>query len=391
MRFLKSPKFLILLIVFVNFLGYGIVFPILPIMAEEYGGNPIISGILIASFSIMQVISMPILGRLSDRYGRRPLLIFSLAGTVISFTIMGMTHSIFWLLIARIIDGASGGNLSIAQAYIADITSRQNRAGGMGILAAGISLGFIMGPLWGGFFSKISLAAPFYAAAIITAFSVVLTFFFLPESVGKKEITYEKKYFHFGSFLRSLKSNSFISFYIVNLLIFWSQSAVFTTMSLFGKDVLSLSVAGVSLLFAFGGIISVLIQGFLVGRLVKLFSEERIFIGGSLLTILGFAVLAKSSTISLFFLGNTIYSIGGSLLVPLIQSLVSERSPQHEQGGNLGLLQSFGSFGRIIGPIVAGFIYEKYSPFAPAIMGAVIMTVIFLLSLRLFKVRKNLS
>src|SRR3989338_1338415 len=183
MKFFKSPKFLIFLIVFVNFLGYGIVFPILPLLTESYGGDPLISGILIGVFSLMQVGAMPVLGRLSDRYGRRPLLIFSLWGTVLSFLMMGMTHSIFWLLIARIIDGASGGNISIAQAYIADITDKKDRVGGMGVLAAGISLGFIVGPLWGGFFSKISLAAPFIAASVITFVSIILCHFFLPESL----------------------------------------------------------------------------------------------------------------------------------------------------------------------------------------------------------------
>src|SRR3989344_8516704 len=132
MKFVKTAKFLIFLIVFINFLGYGIVFPILPLLTIEYGGNPLISGVLIGIFSLMQVLAMPVLGRLSDRYGRKPLLLYSLWGTVVSFAIMGVTHSIFWLLIARIIDGISGGNLSIAQAYMADVTERKDRATGMG-------------------------------------------------------------------------------------------------------------------------------------------------------------------------------------------------------------------------------------------------------------------
>jgi DHA1 family tetracycline resistance protein-like MFS transporter len=382
--FIKSPKFLIFLIVFVNFLGYGIVFPILPLLTEQYGGNPLISGILIGIFSLMQVVSMPFLGRLSDRYGRRPLLIFSLWGTVLSFTLMGITHSIAWLMVARIIDGISGGNLSIAQAYIADITDRSNRTGGMGVLAAGISLGFIFGPLWGGFFSKISFSAPFIAAAILTLISVMLTQFFLPESVSRQELKYEKKHFDFASLLHPGK-NSISYFYLMNLLVFWAQSGLFTTLSLFGKDVLALSVVSVSVLLAFGGIISAIIQGYLVGRLVKRIAEEKIFIVSAGLAVIGFAVMALDRSIVTFVIGNMIFSTGGSFLVPLAQSLVSKASSEHEQGGNLGLLQSFGSVGRIIGPISAGYIYETYSPFSPLIMGAVLMGIIFLLGLKVAK------
>ncbi|MBI3380269.1 MFS transporter [Candidatus Gottesmanbacteria bacterium] len=384
MNFIKSPKFLIFLIVVVNFLGYGIVFPILPLLTEQYGGDPIISGFLIAIFSLMQVISMPILGRLSDRYGRKPMLLFSLWGTVFSFALMGLTHSIFWLMVARIIDGISGGNLSIAQAYIADVTDKKGRAGGMGVLAAGISVGFIFGPLWGGFFSKISLAAPFIAATILTVISVLLTQFFLPESVSKQEFSYEKKHFSFAAFWRHITEPVMLILYATNLFLFWAQSGVFTTMSLFAKDVLGMTVAGVSLLFAFGGILSALIQGFAIGKVVARVSEEKIFIVSAIIGVVGFAIMARGSNWILFTLGITIFSIGNSFLMPVITSLVSEKSSEHEQGGNMGLLQSFGSVGRIFGPIAAGFLYETISPFTPSVMGAVIMVIILGFGVKLF-------
>ncbi len=301
MKFLKSPKFLIFLVVFVNFLGYGIVFPLLPILTLDYGGNPLISGVMIGIFSLMQVISMPVLGRLSDRWGRKPLLLFSLWGTALSFAMMGVTHSLFWLLIARIIDGISGGNLSIAQAYIADVTDRKGRAGGMGIIGAGISLGFIIGPLWGALFGKISLSAPFIAATILTLISVFLTQFFLPESVTKKELTYEKKYFHFIGFLKDLAKSDLRGLFLINLLLFWAQSGLFTVMPLFGQDILNLDLFGISLLFAMGGVMSAIIQGFGVARAVKVISEEKLFILSSAVTVLGFGVMTFSSSIVLFF------------------------------------------------------------------------------------------
>lgn len=389
MKLLRSQKFLIFLIVFVNFLGYGIVFPILPLLTEQYGGDPIMSGILIAVFSLMQVVAMPILGRLSDKYGRRPLLIFSLWGTVASFALMGLTHSLFWLLIARIIDGASGGNISIAQAYIADITDKKHRAGGMGVLAAGISLGFILGPLWGGLFSQISLAAPFIAATIITLISVVLTQFFLPESLPEKEFIYEKNHFGFKSLWQSLTRGPILFLYITYMLLFWAQSGVFTTMSLFGKDVLHISVFRISLIFSFGGILSAVIQGFAIEKAVARVVEEKLFIISAIVGAIGFVVMGMGSTIVLLFIGMTVFSLGNSFLAPVVQSLASEKSSVHEQGGSMGILQSFGSIGRIFGPIIAGYLYEKVGPFSPSVMGAVIFAVICCIGVSLIKMNNT--
>lgn len=153
-------------------------------------------------------------------------------------------------------------------------------------------------------------------------------------------------------------------------------------MSLFGRDILSLDLVGISLLFASGGVMSAIIQGYGVGKAVKVISEEKLFILSSVVTIIGFGVMSIASNTVLFFIWITVFSIGNGFLAPVIQALVSEKSSEHEQGGNMGMLQSFGSVGRIFGPIVAGYIYQSINPFSPAIMGAVIMVVIFLLGMR---------
>jgi len=383
MKFVKTAKFLIFLIVFINFLGYGIVFPILPLLTIQYGGNPLMSGILIGIFSLMQVIFLPVLGRLSDRFGRRPLLLLSLWGTVISFILMAATRSIFWLLIARIIDGASGGNLSIAQAYIADITDKKNRAGGMGIIAAGITLGFILGPLWGGFFSRYGLSVPFLAAAVITFISIILTQFFLKETITGKEIAYEKSHFSLNSFFKKATNPDLIILYFSNLLLFWAQSGVFTTLSLFGKDILNITVAQISLLFAFGGILSALIQGVIIGPTIKLTGEKRLFIFSTLIALFGMILLGLSNSTVILFAGLTVFAVGNGFLLPVIQAIVSEKSSPHQQGGNLGFMQSFGSIGRIFGPILAGFIYQSVNPYSPAVMGIIIFILVLILGLKL--------
>lgn len=381
MKFLKNPKFLIFLIVFINFLGYGMVFPLLPLITESYGGNPLISGVLIASFSVMQMIAMPILGRLSDRYGRKPMLLFSLWGTVVSFLMMAFTHSIFWLLVARIIDGASGGNLSIAQAYMADKTEKQDRAGGMGIIAAGLSLGFIFGPLWGGIFTKISPTAPFFTASLLTFVSIIFTTIYLPESIKKAEIEYEKKHFSLKEFIRHELRPVLLILFVINLLFFWAQSGVFTVLSLFGKDILRISFTKLSLVLAFGGIVSATIQGFAIKPVIKFVGEKKLFFLSAILGFFGMMILSVANSVWILFIGFNIMNVGISFLTPVTQSLVSENSGKHEQGGSLGLMQSFGSMGRIFGPISAGFIYQTISPFSPAVMGAVIFILILIFGL----------
>ena len=156
-------------------------------------------------------------------------------------------------------------------------------------------------------------------------------------------------------------------------------------MSLFGRDILSLDLVGISLLFTFGGVMSAVIQGFGVGRAVKVISEEKLFILSSIVTILGFGVMSVASTVVLFFVGITVFSIGNSFLAPVIQALVSEKSSEHEQGGNMGMLQSFGSIGRIFGPIVAGYIYQSISPFSPAIMATLLTVVILVWGMKSLK------
>ncbi|KKS73462.1 MAG: Arabinose efflux permease family protein, partial [Candidatus Gottesmanbacteria bacterium GW2011_GWC2_42_8] len=317
------------------------------------------------------------------RWGRKPLLLISLVGTIVSFLIMALTHSLWWLLIARILDGASGGNLSIAQAYIADVSSKKDRAGGMGIIAAGISLGFIFGPLWGGFFSKFSFAFPFFAAAAITFISVLLTHFFLPESVNQNEIKYEKKHFHITQFLPNILRSGFMLLFMINLLIFWAQSGLFTIMTLFAKDVLSLTIPQVAVLFALSGIVSALIQAFAVTSTVKVFGEKRLFKLSAATAALGMLILAITRNTLFFVIGTTIFALGNSYLLPLTQAFVSEKSSEHEQGGNMGLLQSFGSTGRIFGPILAGYTYQTLGPWSPAAMGTIIFLSVLFLGLKI--------
>src|SRR5919197_5346186 len=182
---MTRPLLIIFLTILVNVIGFGIIIPLLPFYAETFGASPLLIGLLFASFSLSQLIASPLLGDMSDRWGRRPVLIFSLIGTVVSFVMLALAHSLAMLFAARVVDGLSGGNITTARAYIGDITTEENRARAFGVLGAAFGLGFIVGPGLSGLFAHISYTAPIWAAAAITTIATALAFFWLPETVHR--------------------------------------------------------------------------------------------------------------------------------------------------------------------------------------------------------------
>src|SRR5215210_2118908 len=177
------PLLIIFLTIFVNLVGFGIIIPLLPFYAETFGASPVVIGLLFAIFSLCQLVAAPVLGDLSDHHGRRPVLIFSLAGTVISFVMLALAQSLWMLFLARIVDGLSGGNISTARAYVADVTEPKDRARAYGLIGAAFGLGFILGPAMGGLLSRISYTAPIWAAAAITLVAAIMAWVWLPETV----------------------------------------------------------------------------------------------------------------------------------------------------------------------------------------------------------------
>src|SRR5450631_3546041 len=187
LRLVTRPLLIIFLTIFVNLIGFGIIIPLLPFYAETFGASPIVIGLLFAIFSLCQLIAAPVLGDLSDRWGRRPILIFSLVGTVVSFVMLAMAHSIVMLFLARIVDGLSGGNISTARAYVADVTEPKDRAKAYGLIGAAFGLGFIMGPALSGMLSQVSYTAPIWAAAALTLVATLMALLWLPETVHRAQ------------------------------------------------------------------------------------------------------------------------------------------------------------------------------------------------------------
>ena len=293
-----SPLFLIFLTVFIDMVGFGIIIPVLPLYAQHFHATPVQIGWLTGIYSGMQIIFMPLLGRLSDRVGRRPVLIVSLAGTALGFLIMGWASSLPLLFAARIIDGATGGNIATAQAYIADISTPENRSRSMGVIGAAFGLGFTFGPMIGGVMSHISYSAPFYFAAGLAAVNVVLLYFILPESLSAEYRSRPHQRTRIAEIFQHGNSRMFgtiVATYFFNITGF----AIMTTLfALYTEKQFGFDARKTGYLFGFIGIISVIMQGGLIGRLVKMFGETALARTGLLLLAVSLALLPLSPSVA---------------------------------------------------------------------------------------------
>jgi len=359
---MKNNKSLltIFLVVFIDLLGFGIILPLLPYIAEKYSAGPFQIGMLTATYSFFQLIASPILGRLSDRYGRKKLLIISQLGSAVGYLILGLAGNLPLLFLSRIIDGATGGNISIAQAYIADVTTKENRARGMGIIGAAFGLGFIFGPTIGGFLSRFSYSTPAYFAAAISLLTVLTTIFFLKETINEKQAKVSPKTkLNFEEFRKVLSIYPIgiliLTFFVVNL----ASSVQQGNFALWTQKTFNYGPTQNGWLFTYIGIIAVLVQLKVLPFLTKKFNEKNILYISLVFLFLGLILIPLMPTplflyVSLFFL-----PFGMGLSNPTIQALASENVPKEEYGGTLGFLQSAGSLGRIIGPIIGGIIFQS--------------------------------
>ncbi len=348
----KAQLGIIFLTVFIDLIGFGIVIPILPLYAQHFGSNEWINGILVGIYSAMQFLFAPVLGRISDRVGRRPVLLVSLAGTAVGFAIMGFARTLAWLFVARIIDGISGGNISTAQAYIADITSPEERSKAMGLIGAAFGLGFILGPAIGGVLSSFSIAAPFLFASALALLNAVLVFIRLPESLSPEHRASAQdkapisEVFRHGWHLPALMGSYFFS--ICGFAIMTTNYALFTH-ERFGYDQRQNGYV-----FAFIGLIGALIQGGLLRQLLKRKSEKSLAVFGVGFLIIGMALLPLVTTLATLLLVSTVVGIGNSFVTPTLNGLASRSAERSWQGRVIGLMQSAGSLARWIGPFIAG-------------------------------------
>jgi DHA1 family tetracycline resistance protein-like MFS transporter len=372
----SRPLLIIFLTLVVNLIGFGIIIPLLPLYAESFGASPIVIGLLFASFSLCQLVASPALGALSDRWGRRPVLIVSLLGTVVSFVMLALARSVPWLFAARIVDGLSGGNISTARAYVADITTEDQRARAYGLIGAAFGIGFVLGPALSGAFAHLSYTAPIWLAAAITAAAMALAWAWLPETVHREAANPGPLWAGLrGAFRRPpLRRLLLID------LVYWSAFAVFQgTFALFCARRFGFDVPHTGYVLSAFGVLGVLVQVGLVGRVVGALGERRAFELGLLLAALGWGGAALAHTVPLFILLLVPAGVGGGLCTPSLTSLISRCAAPEEQGTVQGAASALESLGRTIGPVWGNGLLQSMGEGAAFGSGALVLASLVLL------------
>jgi MFS transporter, DHA1 family, tetracycline resistance protein len=355
----------IFIVVFIDLLGFSLILPLLPYYASHFQASGKTIGLLVASYSICQFLAAPFLGNWSDRYGRRPLLLYSQLGSCLGFILLGLAPSLpqalFWLFVARIIDGLSGGNLTIAQAYISDISAPEDRTRNFGmVIGVSFGLGFLFGPTFGGVLSRWGYSVPAYAAAVLAFASVLATYFLLPETQHQRDenrATGLKAYTRVVDYLSLPEVRRWLGIFFFNALPF----ALYVTMfSLFAKTQLKFTAEQTGYFLSFVGLLGVIWQGGVVGRVVRRIGDYRTLVLGLSLSALGMYYIAlvdvwwKLSFVAFFF------SLGHGLARPALTSLITQAAPPNRRGGIFGATTSLESFSRIVAPIAGGWIIEVH-------------------------------
>ncbi len=378
----KTALLTVFLAVLIDLMGFGIVLPLLPFYATTFHASAIQIGLLYSIYSFAQLIFSPIWGSLSDKYGRRPIMLISTFGASFAYLLFGLAHTLWLLFLSRLIAGIMGGNISTAQAYVADVTTHDDRAKGMGLIGAAFGIGFVIGPAVGallihpkflGLFHILrrnEFALPGFFASLLSVSSFLLVLFKLPETVKKQEADSErvirssvftKTFWQSIINEKGVSGRGLFSMFILSMfLLSFAQASLYSSFPLFCKHYLSLSAGQVGVLFAYMGIIAVVIQGGLIKILTKKFAEEKLFLIGSILMVLGFALIpfAASENLLILFLG--LLSIGGSLNGPTLNSLISKEADPAKVGATMGTSQGIASLGRVIGPTWGGFAYDLW-------------------------------
>jgi DHA1 family tetracycline resistance protein-like MFS transporter len=369
-----SPLLPIFLIVAVDILGFTIILPLLPFYSERLGANPTVVGALVSMYAVCQLISGPILGQLSDRFGRRPILLVSQVGTLAGFFVLAFSSQLWMVFFARALDGATAGNLSTAQAYISDVTKPEERAKSFAIIGVAFGFGFLVGPAISGFLAQYGYQAPIFAACALSFTSILCTFFLLP----RREIVDQQNQdagpaAPGGKRLSLFSWNQYARYFndpvLARLLLRWvffslSFSTFVAGFALFAErryewQGRAFGAREVGYLFAFFGFIGIIMQGGIVGRLVKWLGEEKVVMLGFLGTFLGYAGLALTHGIA-GLLGTMGFSaILGAGLRPALTSQITQKAGRREQGVIIGLTQSITSLAQIAAPIVGGLLIQQ--------------------------------
>lgn len=357
----NKPLLVLFVTIFLDLLGFGIVIPILPIYADELGASGTMIGLITASFAIMQFIFAPFWGGLSDRFGRRPILLASIALMGFSYLLLSQAESIWLLLLSRMLAGVGAANISTANAFISDITTPENRSKNFGMIGAAFGLGFIFGPPLGGFLKdNFGMEWVGYVAAALALGNLIMAYFMLPESLKEKSRRGPLLPNPFREIIRVIPRQELSKLILSNFLFLSAFSMMQITASLLWKDRYDLNESEIGYVFAFVGITMAIIQGTLIGPFNRWLGEKTLYVSGSVLMALGLAslpIIPLEWFIPLELLGLLLISFGNAFFTPTVFSLISRRAGADEQGKILGLMQSVGSLSRVVGPFIGGSLY----------------------------------
>jgi len=368
-RHQRTSLIVVFAIVFVDLVGFGIVIPVLPLYAERFGASPLTVGLLLSVYSAMQFIFAPILGKLSDRLGRRPILLVSIIGTSLGFLLMGLANTLGMLFAARIIDGITGGNISTALAYIADITPPEHRSKRMGLVGAAFGLGLIFGPAIGGLLSHVSLGAPFLFAAALAAGNALAVYLVLPESLSATRRQEAHTHASLGEVLRESKGTSLPLVLTTYFFATAAFSLLTATYPLFTEHRFGLGATQNGYIFACQGIIGAVIQGGLLGWLVRYSGDKVLAIAGTAILSVSLFVLPTSPTLMLLLLATAGVAVGHGLVAAPLNGMASNSVGSSAQGRVMGLMQSAGSLARVVGPVVGGWLLNHDAMYAAESFG----------------------
>lgn len=368
------------LIVLIDMLGFALIVPLLAFYADSFGATAFQAGLLVATYAAMQMIAAPLLGRISDRFGRRPVFLISIFGTFVGFMILGFAGSLWWLFASRILSGVTAGNISVAQAYIADITDEKNRARGMGMFGAAFGIGFILGPALGGALSVYGFAVPSFVAAGFAFVNILTVYFWLPESLTaerRAELASRKQTeLSFNALWAALRRPLVGPLLWVRFgfaMAFNSFQTVFPLYVLYKFD---LNAQQAGYILAYVGLVLVIMQGGVIGPLSERFRESNLlvtFLGFSLAGMIGWAV---ASSVPFLLVAMFPMAVGAGSFNALINSAISKAVGPEEVGGMLGFGAGLESATRIVMPALASYLLGAYGPSTPGYLGSAILAVV---------------
>jgi MFS transporter, DHA1 family, tetracycline resistance protein len=363
--------------VFVDLLGYSLILPLLPYYAETFGATLTLVGLLGTSNALGQLVAAPVIGRLSDRYGRRPLLIFSITGTVLSFLILGLARTLPMLFLSRILDGVLGGDIALARAYITDVTDEHNRSRGLGIIGAAFGLGFIIGPAMGGYLSRYGYSIPAFVAAGLSLITLLLVIGWLPESLTAERRMANGTRRPAAGGLRALPEAlkrpctgpllHAILFYSLAFTLFQSNFALFT------KERLGLDAQATAFILTYVGLLAVLVQGVAIGKLTDRWTERRLILVGTVVLAVSLIAWALVPGVVWLLMVLAPIALAAGVLNVVLTSQLTKSVYRDEVGGTLGVSASLQTLAQIVAPGLGGAMLDLLGTWSVGVLGGVLM------------------